>query len=87
MWKLRNVESTPDERPELTGCANKPTTDQLDHINQLVLSQIKTFLAKDTQSPFEYDEVNLDDLITELGDVAAKGTTHNVLKDASVSTA
>ena len=42
MWKLRNVESTPDERPELTGCANN---------------------------------------------VAAKGTTHNVLKDASVSTA
>ena len=45
MWKLWNVESTPDERPELTGCANKPTTDQLDHINQLVLSQIKTFLV------------------------------------------
>ena len=39
MWKLRNFESTQGERPEVSGC-----TDQFDHINQLVLSQIRTFL-------------------------------------------
>ena len=61
MWKLWNVESTQGERPEVSGC-----TDQFDHINQLVLSQIKTFLAKDAQAPFEYDEVNFDDLINQI---------------------
>ena len=55
MWKLWNVESTQGERPEVSGC-----------INQLVLSQIRTFLAKDAQAPFEYDEVNFDDLINQI---------------------
>ena len=66
MWKLRNVESTSGERPEERSCGDKPTTDQLHHINQLFHSQIRTFLKKDAQSPFEYDEVNFNDLIKQI---------------------
>ena len=66
MWKLQNVDSTQGERPEESGCIGIATTNQLDHVNQLVLSQITTFLAEDAQTPFKYNEVNFDDLINQI---------------------
>ena len=66
MWKLRSIESASGERPGEGVCADKPNTNQLDHINRVVHSQIKTFLAKDAQSPFEYGEITLDDLIQQI---------------------
>ena len=49
MWKLWSIESASGERPGERVCADKPNTDQLDHINRLVHSEIKTFLARDAQ--------------------------------------
>ena len=66
MWKLWNIESPSSETPGEQVCIDKPNTNQLDHINRLVFSQIKTFLAKDSHSPFEYDEINFDDLIEQI---------------------
>ena len=65
MWKLRNIELAKGEETEVHD-ADIPTTNQLDCINQLILSQIRTFLAKDAQAPFEYDEVNFDNFIKQI---------------------
>jgi len=51
---------------EDTDSANRPTTDNLDDLNQIIHSQISTFLAKDAHSPIEHDEVNFDDLIRQI---------------------
>ena len=66
MWRLRNAETMQSKGSEDTDSANRPTTDNLDDLNQIIHSQISTFLAKDAHSPIEHDEVNFDDLIRQI---------------------
>ena len=63
MQNLRNIEPTSSETPGERVRIDKPNTD---HINRLVLSQIKILLTNDSHSPFEYDEINFDDLIEQI---------------------
>jgi len=65
MWRLRNAETMQSKGSEDTDSANRPTTDNLDDLNQIIHSQISTFLAKYAHSPIEHDEVNFDDLISK----------------------
>ena len=66
MWRLRNAETMQSKGSEDTDSANRPTTGNLDDLNQIIHSQISTFLAKDAHSPIEHDEVNFDDLIRQI---------------------
>ena len=62
MWQLENVNQQEGKRPEGSIRIDVASTDQFDHENQFVLSQIRTYLAKDDQAPFEYDGVNFDNI-------------------------
>ena len=71
MWKLQNAETVPDETTEVTfstdsSTTDSSTTDSLDDLNKLIHTQISTFLAKDSHSPFEHDELNFDNIIEQI---------------------
>ena len=69
LWKLKNVEKVHGDslqagtQAHVCGsteeCANHSV--HVDHVNQLIFKQIGSYLAKDAQEPFEYDELNVDD--------------------------
>ena len=64
LWRLRSTETSTNEPKAPDGPAT--CSRDLDHINKLVHKQIANFLAQDAHSPFEHDEVNFDDLITQI---------------------
>ena len=66
MWKLQNAETVPDEKTEVTDSTDSSTTDSLDDLNKLIHTQISTYLAKDSHSPFEHDELNFDNIIEQI---------------------
>ena len=67
MWKLRNADGERVEE-QLADCTTKLATEQqhVSNINKLIHSQIKTFLAEDTQTQYEHDNFNLDILTNKI---------------------
>ena len=60
MWKLRNTEQA-EEEEEQADCTTVHSTNQLDasNINKLLHLQIQTFVAEDSQVPYEHDNLNI----------------------------
>ena len=74
MWKLKNVGKVHSDSLQASTQAHvSGSTEEcnnqcvhVDHVNKLILKQIGSYLAKDAQEPFEYDEPNIDKLINNL---------------------
>ncbi len=76
VWKLRNSNSSQDYSFMDSGTTGSSTDSGtmamgtlercFDHLSQLIFTQINTFCATDAQSIFDYDELDLDDLIKQI---------------------
>lgn len=77
MWQYQNVmnsQKEPQSDDREPDCAQSYTylsstgtnTVNLDKISELITDQISTFLANDSQTPFEIDELHIDDIISNI---------------------
>ena len=68
LWKLCKLKSNQDEKTQIASNITPTTsfTDSLINLNQLIQSQISAFLAKDSASPFDHDEIDFNELIQQI---------------------
>lgn len=71
LWKLQNAKSI--QGNSSIDCSEKESDKDLgtmdscfNHLSHLLHTQINIFWAKDAQAPFEYDELDFDDLTKQI---------------------
>lgn len=73
LWRLRSAESVQGSVSS-TQCfdeygaesADAHINTSLDHLNQLILAQINTFLEQNSKAPFEHDQIDLENIIKQI---------------------
>ncbi len=73
MWRLQNTTPTPDSSEGKGTCSDSDLESMdtvvnrcFDHLSQVVNRQIYTFLAKAAGTPFEYDDIDLEEVINHV---------------------